>query len=143
MESLKKIAPGATLKMSALQNNSRAFKTKRFSKTAGDALISELDLCTAVKEVMAGQADDLGGGVYKKRINKNEHRSVLLAKGGKLWIYQHLFAKKDTANISQAELKTFKQLAKVYEKLSTEQLTHLIDSKDLQEICNEQEKIQK
>lgn len=92
---------------------------------------------------MAGQADDLGGGVYKKRINKNEHRSVLLAKGGQLWIDQHLFAKKDRTNISQAELKAFKQLAKVYETLTQEQLALLIDSKDLQEICNGQEKIQK
>lgn len=107
----QKIAPGAKLKMPALQNTPRAFKTKRFSKTAGDALISDQDLCAAVKEVMAGQADDLGGGVYKKRINKNEHRSVLLAT--------------------------------VYEKLTQDQLTRLIDSKDLQEICNEQEKIQK
>ncbi len=129
--------------MPALPYKSRAFKTKRFSKTADDAHISDQDLCAAVKEVMTGQAVDLGGGVYKKRINKNEHRSVLLAKGGKLWIYQHLFAKKDTANISQAELKAFKQLAKDYEKLTQEQLTHLIDSKDLQEICNEQEKVQK
>lgn len=129
--------------MPKLQHKPRVFKTKRFSKTATDALISDQDLCTAIKEVMAGQADDLGGGVYKKRINKNEHRSVLLARGGKFWIYQHLFAKKDTANISPTELKAFKQLAKVYEKLTQEQLVRLIDAKDLQEICHEQEKIQK
>lgn len=114
----------------------RAFKTKRFSKSASQALLTEMDLCTAFCEVLAGQADDLGGGVYKKRINKNEQRSILLAKGGQYWIYQHLFSKKNTANISQTELKSFKQLAKIYEKLTHDQLSQLINSKDLQEICN-------
>ena len=48
----------------------RAFKTKRFSKSAKSAYITDANLCEAIKEVMAGQAVDLGGGVYKKKLNK-------------------------------------------------------------------------
>ena len=48
---------------------------------------------------MLGQCDDLGGGVFKKRLNKNMHRSIILAKGRRYWIYEYLFAKKDRANI--------------------------------------------
>lgn len=128
--------------MSLKKPKSRAFKTKKFSKSAGKAHISDAELCAAIREVMAGQADDLGGGVFKKRLNNNEHRSIVLAKGGKLWIYQHLFAKKDTGNIEDDELANFKLLAKAYEKLTSEQLASLIASKDLQEICHDDEEVQ-
>lgn len=40
---------------------------------------------------MLGQCDDLGGGVYKKRLSKNLARSIILAKGGQYWIYAYLF----------------------------------------------------
>ena len=53
---------------------------------------------------MRGQADDLGGGVFKKRLNDNMHRSIILAKGGRRWVYEFLFAKKDRANIANDEL---------------------------------------
>lgn len=92
---------------------------------------------------MAGRAIDLGGGVFKKRLNNNEHRSLILAKGGRLWIYQHLFAKKDVDNISSSELESLKNLAKAYEALSAAQLNDLIEAKDLQEICDDEKKIQK
>jgi len=42
---------------------------------------------------MIGQADDLGGGVYKKRLGKNLYRSIILAKGGQHWVYEFFFAK--------------------------------------------------
>ncbi len=44
---------------------------------------------------MLGQCDDLGGGVYKKRLGKNLYRSIVVAKGGNYWVYAHLFAKKN------------------------------------------------
>ena len=46
----------------------------------------------------------MGGGVFKKRLNDNLHRSIILAKGGKYWIYEYLFAKKDRENIENDEL---------------------------------------
>ena len=63
---------------------------------------------------MQGQADDLGGGVYKKRLNDNMHRSIIVAKAGWHWIYAYLCAKKDRENIAPDELDGFKRLAKDY-----------------------------
>jgi hypothetical protein len=57
---------------------------------------------------MQGQADDLGGGVFKKRLNDNMHRSIILAKAGKHWIYAYLYTKKDRENIAREELAGFK-----------------------------------
>jgi hypothetical protein len=45
----------------------RIFKTARFSKNAKKAKIKDRVLCDAIGQVMAGQGDDLGGGVFKKR----------------------------------------------------------------------------
>lgn len=118
----------------------RAFKTKKFSKNAQNAQILDADLCGAIREVMAGQAVDLGGGVYKKKLNKNQHRSIILAKGGELWVYEYLFAKKDRDNIDDAELGTFRMLAKGYDGLTKSQLANLIERKHLLEICHDDEK---
>ena len=87
----------------------RAFKTAWFSKAARKASIGDPALIAAIREVMQGQADDLGGGVFKKRLNKNMHRSIVLAKGGRHWIFAYLFAKKDRANIDGDELADFKK----------------------------------
>ena len=116
----------------------RAFKRKKFSKSAKTAHIADADLCEALKEALAGQAVDLGGGVYKKRLNKNQHRSIILAKGGAYWIYEYLFAKKDRDNIDDSELDMFRLLAKGYEGLNKTQLAQLIDQQHLLEICHDQ-----
>src|SRR3990167_9850786 len=92
---MTKIAPGATLRATMpTQPSSRIFKTARFSKDAKKARIRDAELCDAIRQVMAGQADDLGGGVFKKRLNDNMHRSIVLAKGGRSWGYEDLFGKK-------------------------------------------------
>jgi hypothetical protein len=59
----------------------RVFQTAWFAKAASKGRISEQELCIAIGQVMLGQADDLGGGVFKKRLNKNRDRSIILAKG--------------------------------------------------------------
>ncbi len=83
-------------------SSGRVFKTTWFTKAAQKARIGDAELCLAIRQVMLGQADDLGGGVYKKRLNKNMHRSIILAKSGERWIFAYLFAKKDRANIAMA-----------------------------------------
>jgi hypothetical protein len=120
----------------AAQAKPRAFKTAWFAKVARKARITDKDLCDALKEVQQGQADPLGGGVYKKRLDKNRHRSIILAKGGRHWVYQYLFAKKDRANIDDAELNAFRALAERYEALTTAQITSLLGNKDFKEICH-------
>ena len=89
---------------------------------------------------MKSQAEDLGGGVFKKRLNKNRHRSIVLAKGGRYWIFEYLFAKKDRANITDNELEDFRTLAKSYAMLSEKQIARLLEDDDLTEICHGEEK---
>jgi hypothetical protein len=126
--------------MTDAERTARAFKTAWFARATRKARIKDDELCEAIQEVMKGQADDLGGGVFKKRLNKNKnknmHRSIILAKGGRYWIYQYLFAKKDRANIEDDELEDFRTLAKSYATLSDEQIARLLEGNDLMEICH-------
>ena len=115
----------------------RAFKSKWFGKVAKKAHIQDAELCDAIQGVMRGQADNLGDGVFKKRLNDNMHRSIILAKGGHYWVYEYLFAKKDRENIEDDELQAFRELAKGYAKLTEEQLEQLLQSGDLLEICHD------
>ena len=114
-----------------------AFKTAWFAKKALKAEITDAELCAAIKEVMQGQCFDLGGGVLKKRLKKNEYRSILLMKGGNYWIYAYLFAKSDRDNISANDLDDFRRLAKVYAKASSKEIDKLIQTRELTEICRE------
>jgi len=75
---------------------------------------------------MRGQAVNLGGGVFKKRLNGNRHRAVILAKSHEHWIFEYLFAKKDRDNINDDELVAFRQLAKSYEKLTPQQMDGMV-----------------
>lgn len=118
----------------------RAFKSAGFSKAARKAGITDEALCKAIAQVMAGQADDLGGGVFKKRLQDNDYRSIILAKGRDYWVYEYLFAKKDRANIDAAELKGFRRLAKVYVTLKADQIEALLKDKDWIEIYREMRK---
>ena len=111
------------------------FKTAWFAKAARKARIGDRALCEAIRQVTVGQADDLGGGVFKKRLNKNEHRAIILTKAGKLWIFEYLFAKKDRANIDDDELAEFRKLAKAYSGLSEAQIARLLANGDMTEIC--------
>ncbi len=112
--------------MSYAEGSARAFKTAWFEKAARKPRIEDDDLCEAFQEVLRGQADDLGGWVFKKRLNKNEHRSIILAKGGRYWIYEYLFAKKDRENIEDGELADIRILAKSYAALSEGQIARLL-----------------
>lgn len=122
--------------MTDAEETARTFKTAWFAKAARKARIKDKELCEAIAEVMRGQADDLGGGVFKKRLNKNMHRSIILAKGGRYWIYEYVFAKSDRANVDDNELEDFRLLAKSYATLNTEQIAKLVENEDLMEICH-------
>ncbi|MGJ7556788.1 type II toxin-antitoxin system RelE/ParE family toxin [Variovorax sp. RB2P76] len=119
------------------KKKTRVFKTTRFGKDAKKARISDEDLCEAIDQVIAGQADDLGGGVFKKRLNDNMHRSIVLAKGGRYWVYEYLFAKKDRDNIEDDELAAFRLLAKSYAGLTDLQIAQLVSDKHFVEICHD------
>ena len=115
--------------------SARAFKTAWFAKAARKALIDDEELCEAIAEVRKGQADDLGGGVFKKRLDKNRHRSIIVAKGRRYWVYAYLFAKKDRANIEGDELKAFRKLADLYAAKTDVEIGKELETKELVEIC--------
>lgn len=120
-----------------LNELNRVFKTAKFSKDARKAKIKDIELCSGVQQILLGQVHDLGGGVFKKRLNNNFHRSIILAKGGKYWIYEYLFAKKDRENIENDELLAFRLLAKSYAGLTVRQVGQLLVNGDFVEICHD------
>jgi len=96
----------------------RIVKTAWFAKAARKARIPDAALIRAIREVSLGQADDLGGGVFKKRLNDKRHRAIVLAKSGDFWVFVYLFAKQDRANIDDDELTAFRRLADLYRRKS-------------------------
>ena len=115
----------------------RVFKTAWFAKAARKARIEDSELCSAIRQVMLGQADDLGGGVFKKRLGRNLYRSIIVARGGRYWVYEYLFAKKDRSNIDDEELNEFRKLAKTYATLTEQQIDELTQDNSWTEICND------
>lgn len=114
----------------------RVFKAAKFVLEARKRGISENELCAAINQVQASpKSYSLGGGVYKKRLNNNLDRSIILAKGGKNWFYVHLFRKSDRDNISKKELAQFKAAADVVGKLSDADLDRVVAAGELEEIC--------
>jgi len=115
----------------------RIFKTAWFAKAARKAKIADAELCSAIEQAIRGLADDLGGGVFKKRLDKNRSRSIILAKGGRYWIYVYLFAKKDRANITADELLAFRALADLYARKTDVEIGRELRREELTEICHE------
>ncbi len=127
--------------MAEAREVARVFKTAWFTKAAKKAVIKDSELCAAVAAAMAGQADDLGGGVFKKRLDKNRSRSIILAKGRRYWVYAYLFAKKDRANIDDDELKAFRKLADLYAQKTDVEIDKELEAKVIVEICHDQTQV--
>ncbi|MCM5557328.1 type II toxin-antitoxin system RelE/ParE family toxin [Pleomorphomonas sp. JP5] len=117
----------------------RTFKTAWFAKAARKARISDQEPSEAIRQVALGQADDLGGGVFKKRLNENRHRSIVLAKAGEFWVFTYLFAKQDRANIDDDELEAFRKLAELYRRKTASDLEAELKVGALVEICHDSE----
>jgi len=117
----------------------RIFKTAWFAKAARKAGIEDAALREAVRQAACGQAVDMGGGVFKKRLNQNRHRAIVLARVANRWVLEYVFAKQDKANIARDELQAFRKLAGLYAGLSDEQVQRLLDNGDWTEIDNGQD----
>jgi len=117
----------------------RVFKTAWFSRAARKAHIADPELCEAIRQAMLGQADNLGGGVFKKCLGKNLYRSIVLARGGRYWVYVYLFAKQDRTNIDDDELRAFRDLADLYARKTDTHIAREIEIGELMEICNAQQ----
>lgn len=112
------------------------FKTAWFAKAARKAHIGDDELCSAIREVMLGQSVDLGGGVFKKRLGKNLYRSIIVARGGRFWVYAYLFAKKDRANIEDKDLANLRAFAAIFARKTDAEVGVELQFKELLEICH-------
>ena len=77
--------------------------------------------------------------MFKKRLGKNQYRSLVLARGRQYWVYAYLFAKQDRANIDEDELVSFRALAALYARKTDGDLAREVQLKELVEICHEKQ----
>ncbi|MGD0732263.1 MAG: type II toxin-antitoxin system RelE/ParE family toxin [Terracidiphilus sp.] len=116
----------------------RVFKTAWFSKAARKALITDVELCSGIRRAMLGQADDLGGGVFKSRLEKNLYRSIIVARGGRYRVYAYLFAKQDRANIGDRDLANLRAFAAIFARKTDAEIGIDLQSTELLEICHDE-----
>jgi hypothetical protein len=114
------------------------FKTAWFSKAALKAHIPDRELCVAIWQVMLGRADDLGGGVFKKRLGKNLYRSIIVARGGRYRVYAFLFAKQDRANIEDKDLANLRAFSAIFARKTDADIRLELQLKELLEICHDE-----
>jgi len=110
----------------------RVFKTKWFHKAAGKAGIADRELCRAVR----GQGIDLGGNVWKKRLDDNRQRGIVLGKVGHTWVFVFRFAKRDRDNIDARELRAFRKITADVGRHTDVDIATLIALNEWVEICN-------
>jgi len=104
------------------EQTARTLKTAWFAKAARKARITDEELCEAIQDVSMGQADDLGGGVFKKRLNKNMYRSIILAKFGRYWLYQYLSQRKIARTSTTMNSRRFACWLKIFKARPTQTL---------------------
>jgi len=99
--------------------NVRIFKSRWFTRFAINERISDPMLCKAVVEAESGLIDaDYGGGVIKQRIARPNtgksggYRTIILFRRGDKAFFVYGFPKSERDNISDAEKRDFKDLAK-------------------------------
>jgi hypothetical protein len=120
----------------------RILKTRKFAKLATDEGLTDKALMDAIKEFEEGlTGDPLGGNLYKKRVavgSKGKSgglRTVLVHKASDNNVFCiYVFAKNERANISKAELATFKQTANFLMGLKAEEIKKSIKNKALIEV---------
>ena len=115
----------------------RVFKSKGFARSARKAGIQDKELCQAARELEEGKGEDLGGNVWKKRLQENRSRSIVASKPGRFWLFIYLFAKNDRENIDRDELEAFRKLSKDLGSKGITELETLLKDGGVMEICND------
>ncbi|MDR1804181.1 MAG: type II toxin-antitoxin system RelE/ParE family toxin [Treponema sp.] len=106
----------------------RIFKNSWFARFADKEGITDGELVEAVNLLEAGQADDLGGGVYKVRIarpgegKRGGYRVIVFFKSEERTFFEYGFAKAKRRNINEKELRNFKKRAKIHLALTDEEI---------------------
>jgi hypothetical protein len=123
----------------------RVFKSKEFARFARKNQIADSELCRAIAELHAGTIDaDLGGGVFKQRLRRTGEgksggfRTIILLRWKSLGIFAFGFAKSERANITSAELKVWRTIAKGLLTASTAVQTAVGEGKLIEVPCDEE-----
>jgi hypothetical protein len=107
----------------------RIYKNRWFAKFAGREGISDATLVAAIDQANRGLIDaDLGGGLIKQRVAREGggksggYRTLVFFRHEERAIFAFGFAKSDKANLSAAELRVYKQAAKIVLALAQAQI---------------------
>jgi hypothetical protein len=122
----------------------RVFKYPRFSRFADKEGITDNELREIVEQIEAKQADaNLGGDVYKVRVARQGegksggHRVIVYFRNEFRTFFVYGFSKNDRSNISEKELKAFKDDAKDQFLLTDAQIEVRLKNKIFIEITEE------
>ncbi len=115
--------------------------TKHFLKWISKQKFSDNELENALSELQAGHFEaSLGGYLYKKRVRfegqgkSGSGRTIICYKKEDKAIFIHGFAKNEKANLSQKELRIFKEFSQIIMKLSASELKVAIKNGDFIEV---------
>jgi hypothetical protein len=96
----------------------RVFKTRTFARLIRNTDISDRSLREAVERAAKGLVDaELGSGLIKQRVARQGqgrsggYRTIIALRAGDRAFFLHCFAKNDRANISDAELRSLREIA--------------------------------
>ncbi len=119
----------------------RIYKNRWFAKFASREGISDATLVAAIDQANRGLIDaDLGGGLIKQRVAREGggksggYRTLVFFRHEERAIFAFGFAKSDKANLSAAELKVYKQAAKIVLALTQAQIDTEVSEERLFEV---------
>jgi hypothetical protein len=120
----------------------RVFKTRHFQRWMRKTELTDVILCKAVEEMIAGLIDaDLGGGVVKKRVGlagrgkRGGARTLVATNQEGRWFFMFGFEKNDRDNISDDDLAGLQTYAADLLARGETQLNEAVANGALQEIC--------
>lgn len=119
----------------------RAFKTRKFEQWAREIGLSDSDLLEALKEIELALCDaNLGGNIYKKRVStkgkgkRGGARTILAFRRGDKAFFVYGYEKSQKATLSERELETYKEAAKIFLKLTENELKLLLQKAVIKEV---------
>jgi hypothetical protein len=122
----------------------RVFKTRHFSRWLRKSKLTDVALCSAVDEMLAGLIDaDLGGDIVKKRVALPGHgkrggaRTLVATRKGSRWFFVFGFQKNERSTVTPTELEALQTLASALLAMDSAQLNTAVEDGTLQEICND------
>ena len=119
----------------------KIYKLRAFAQFARKQKISNKALKDAISEAEKALIDaDLGGHVIKQRISRPKqgksggYRTIIIFKKDDKAFFVHGYAKSDLDNITKKELKFYKEAAKIYLKLTDQQIQAAIETGKMTEV---------